>query len=525
MLDPTIVFEARNVTTDPDGERGDEVLVASRVGVGASSSSDASLRLEEATRRILRPRLAIASAVLLSVMAVFTTVALVIRVAEPYLLMLRAVAALCLLAVLWVTRKKDNLSLPQLRWLELVVILVPIVEMQAILAFETEGLLAKGDFQGVWTLRAIIGSAVGMVIAVYGMFIPNDWRRTAAVTFVAACVPTVVAYVHALARPALRGSIDDDIGASVIIPLVPLSMSAIATVGAHIVHAIRRQMETARQFGQYRLTEEIGRGAMGVVYRAEHRMLKRPAAIKLIQPQSAADPSAIERFEREVQISANLSHWNTVQIYDYGRTESGDFYYVMEYLKGRSLKNQLEYDGTLSAARALAILEQLCCGLSEAHAMGMVHRDLKPANIFLAKVGGQTGVVKILDFGLAIANTGVPASEHGPVCGTPNYMSPEQISGKPVDARSDIYALGCVLFECLRGRPPFAGQSISEVFSRHLDVAPALNELPLSAAPLLPVLERCLSKDRESRYESAQALADACGQIARAAEGTEPPTI
>ena len=202
---------------------------------------------------------------------------------------------------------------------------------------------------------------------------------------------------------------------------------------------------------------------MGEVYLAEHQLLKRPCAIKLIRPDRAGDPRALARFEREVRTTARLSHPNTVEIYDYGRTEDGTFYYVMEYLSGLSLADLVERHGPLPPGRAIYLLRQACGALAEAHAAGLVHRDLKPANIFAARRGGLHDVAKLLDFGLVLptAEPVAPPSSAGTatIAGSPLYMAPEQATGdaRP-DARSDLYGLGAVAYYLLTGRAPFEGR-------------------------------------------------------------------
>ena len=198
---------------------------------------------------------------------------------------------------------------------------------------------------------------------------------------------------------------------------------------------------------------------MGEVYLAEHQLLKRPCAVKLIRPGDATDPRALERFEREVRLTATLSHPNTVEIYDYGRTEDGTYYYVMEYLPGLSLAELVERHGPLPPGRAVYLLRQVCGALREAHAAGLIHRDIKPSNIFAARRGGMDDVAKLLDFGLVrpAATTGAAhLSGEGQILGTPLFMSPEQArGGRELDERSDIYSLGAVAYYLLTGRPPF----------------------------------------------------------------------
>mgnify|MGYP001817309029 CR=1 FL=1 len=247
---------------------------------------------------------------------------------------------------------------------------------------------------------------------------------------------------------------------------------------------------------------------MGVVYLGKHHMLKRPAAIKLIRTESAGSPDAISRFEKEVQATATLSHWNTVQIYDYGTTEGGDFYCVMEYLDGLTLQQRMCDEGTLSLQAMLRIIVQLCDGLQEAHEKGLIHRDIKPANIFLAKVGGVPDVVKLLDFGLVVSASEADKAEL--VGGTPAYMSPEQIRGDPLDGRSDIYAIGCVMVECLSGKPPFQSFPISKLLSDHLFKVPKLDAIKRHGPEIVEIVNRCLAKKREERFADVASLRAAC---------------
>ena len=172
--------------------------------------------------------------------------------------------------------------------------------------------------------------------------------------------------------------------------MILLILAVGATFGTRTISRLRRQVAEARQLGQYRLRRRIGCGGMGEVYLAEHQLLKRPCALKLIRSEAVADPNALERFEREVQITATLSHPNTVEIFDYGRTEDGTYYYVMEYLPGLSLAELVERHGPLPPARAVYLLRQVCLALREAHAAGLIHRDIKPSNIFAARAGGWT---------------------------------------------------------------------------------------------------------------------------------------
>jgi serine/threonine-protein kinase len=255
---------------------------------------------------------------------------------------------------------------------------------------------------------------------------------------------------------------------------------------------------------------------MGQVFLAEHQLLKRPCAIKVIHPQHVVDPHALARFEREVRSTAKLSHWHTVEVYDYGHTEDGTFYYVMEYLPGMNLNDLVTRFGPLPIARAIHFLRQTCAALKEAHHEGMIHRDLKPANIFAAERGGVYDVTKLLDFGLVTDRraAGLRADDgsNSPFVGSPLFMSPEQARGATeIDARSDIYSLGAVGYYLITGRPPFAGNSAWKVMVAHIHdtLSPPSHYQPDVPADLEAVLMKCLSKRPEDRYADVVELAAA----------------
>ncbi len=269
----------------------------------------------------------------------------------------------------------------------------------------------------------------------------------------------------------------------------------------------------AKQLGQYQLDEKIGAGAMGVVYKGHHAMLRRATAIKLLDV-GKTTPAAIERFEREVQLTCQLNHPNTIAIYDFGRTPEGVFYYAMEYLDGIDLQALVGKYGPLPEERVLHILQQMCGSLYEAHSLGLVHRDIKPANIMLNRRGAMPDLVKVLDFGLVKAmdekaNHGATSS--GGLLGTPLYMSPESIEHpERVDARSDIYAVGAVGYFLLTGEPVFNAQTLVELCRQHVAEAPKPPSLRMGR-PMLPELESailaCLEKSPARRPQTARDLA------------------
>jgi serine/threonine protein kinase len=302
--------------------------------------------------------------------------------------------------------------------------------------------------------------------------------------------------------------------------MILLMLAFGSTFGARTLSRLRRQVAEARQFGQYRLRRRLGTGGMGNVYLAEHQLLKRPCALKLIRTDDATDPRALARFEWEVRLTATLSHPNTVEIYDYGRAEDGTYYYVMEYLPGLCLAELVERFGPLPPARVVYLLRQVCGALREAHAAGLIHRDIKPSNIIAARRGGMDDVAKLLDFGLVRPAATVRAahlSAEGQILGTPLYMSPEQATGsRDLDGRSDIYSLGAVAYYLLTGRPPFEGQDGIEVMIAHArdQVVPPSQVRPGIPKDLERVVLLCLAKDAAERYSDAASLERALGACA-----------
>lgn len=286
----------------------------------------------------------------------------------------------------------------------------------------------------------------------------------------------------------------------------------------------------ARQLGQYRLLEKIGEGGMGTVYKARHALLRRETALKLLPPDKA-DPYTIQRFEQEVQLTCRLAHPNTIQIFDYGRTPDGIFYYAMEYLDGLNLDDLVAAYGPQPEARTIHILRQVCASLAEAHACGLLHRDIKPANVFLTDRGGVPDAVKVLDFGL-VRHCGSDADKKNlaefvsadGIIGTPNFIAPEAIQNPAAaDARSDLYSVGVLGYYLLTGHHIFEGATIAEVCRRHLtDLPPppaARLGRPIDAG-LENVVMRCLAKNPAERQQSVVALAAQIGQCAAAARWT-----
>jgi hypothetical protein len=366
-----------------------------------------------------------------------------------------------------------------------------------------------------------------IILMIYSTFIPNTWRRAAVVVILISFAPLVVQLLLGAMHPELVeigrrmatfGGVSEN-------ALLLLSSVVIAIYGTHTINALRVEAFEARRLGQYQLRERIGTGGMGEVYLAEHQLLKRPCAIKLIHPGRAAEPTALARFAREVRTTARLSHPNTIEIYDYGRTEDGTFYYVMEYLRGLSLAELVERHGPLPPGRVIYLLRQACAALSEAHAAGLIHRDLKPANIFAAERGGRHDFVKLLDFGLvkplAASRDEATLSREGSIAGSPLFMAPEQATGEDsADARSDLYALGAVGYFLLTGRAPFEARTAFQVIIAHArdPVRPPSQLRPDVPGDLEGVVLRCLAKHPAERFPSAADLERALAACAAASD-------
>ncbi len=295
------------------------------------------------------------------------------------------------------------------------------------------------------------------------------------------------------------------------VPLAGLSLDYVRTY-ADEAAARTRFEEEAERLGQYTLEAKIGEGGMGRVYRARHVMMRRPTAVKLLLPEKNAG-SNLERFEREVRLTARLTHPNTITIFDYGRTPDGIFYYAMELLEGASLDTIVEISGPQPAARVIHILDAVAGALAEAHNIRLIHRDIKPANIMLCRQGGDLDVPKVLDFGLVKELTGksdAGLTGEGQLAGTPLYMAPETIANPDkVDHRSDLYALGAVGYFLVTAQPVFEGRTLVEVASQHLRTDPIPPAQRLGAEvpeDLQSLLLECLDKSPEDRPQTASDL-------------------
>lgn len=407
--------------------------------------------------------------------------------------------------------KAKNISLAECRLAELIVFADPALYF-VVLSQQKLHLTVTADNY----VPILLGPWM-MLIFTYAMFIPSTWQRSLWVLAPMGIAPIGVVLVERATCPVCRSLLHAAGNRGYLTEqamMIGLTV-VISTVGVHLINQLRREVFAAKQLGQYRLKQKLGSGGMGEVYLAEHQMMKRPCALKLINPDKTGDPHVLARFEREVRSTAKLSHWNSIDIFDYGRTADGTFYYVMEYLPGHNIGEIVDMDGPLSPARAVYLMRQVCSALAEAHGIGLVHRDIKPANIFCAYRGGEYDVAKLLDFGLAKPTARIGEAhltQDGSITGSPLFMSPEQATGeREADARSDIYSLGAVMYYMLTGRPPFAYDQALKVIVAHVSEDPPLlrefvPELPLA---LEEVVMRCLEKDPDDRFQNVLALREA----------------
>jgi serine/threonine-protein kinase len=275
--------------------------------------------------------------------------------------------------------------------------------------------------------------------------------------------------------------------------------------------------------GRYRILAKLGEGGMGAVYRGEQISLKRKCAIKLLKPELSADPGLVRRFNAEAELVARLSHPNVVNIYDFGQDADGTLFIAMEFIEGRPLRAVMNADGPLPARRAVAIAAQVASSLTDAHAHGIVHRDLKPDNVMLTERGREKDVVRVLDFGIAKLRdenkqTVQAMTQAGDLVGTPQYMAPEQIRGDKVDGRTDVYALGAVLYEMVTGRLPFEGPTVMAILSKHLTETPqppSVRRPDLGIPPALDALiMESLAKDAAQRVASMEQVGERLAAIA-----------
>ncbi len=353
------------------------------------------------------------------------------------------------------------------------------------------------------------------LIIMFPLIVPSPPRAT-----------LVTAIIAATTKPAglflieLLTSTDIDAATFFISSVSPAFAVAIAYFSSRVVHGMNVDLAKAQRMGSYELQSRLGSGGMGEVWLAKHKLLARPAAVKLISPETLhlkteMQRIALARFEREAQTTAAMRSPHTIQLYDFGIAQSGAFYYVMEYLEGLDLDELVKNHGPVAPARLAFLLSQVCDSLGEAHERGLIHRDVKPANIYVCRYGRCDDFVKVLDFGLVKTNgdreDDVSITADGTVSGTPAFVAPEQVLGEKIDGRTDIYSLGCAAYWALTGTYVFQGKSAMATVMMHVNTTPSppsscgVQHIP---SALDDIVMACLEKDPANRPQTADELAE-----------------
>lgn len=484
----------------------------------------------EDNRQILRRRLLII-AIVITIMITISTVDGFFSNTEETDYIARLIAFVISLGAAGVLHYKHQLSLTQIRVAELVVmanvgLLAVDLDLRLVLnALEAQApnkvstLVSINNWNYVtWTL----------IIFVYGVFMPNRWQRAAMVLLPMAFVPWLVTEISNMMavhwyNEDIKALLKTDILGRPLSP--PLVAACISIFAAHTIHGARTSAFQARRLAQYRIIRLIGEGGMGRVFEAEHLLLKRNCAIKLIQPDKNSDDRALRRFEREVRATAKLSHPHTVEVYDYGQTNEGIFFFAMEFLPGMNLGELIKRSGPLPPSRAVHFLIEVSDALREAHDAGLIHRDIKPGNIFISERGGIRDYTKLLDFGVVreVKVSPSPSNSAIMVAGTPSFMAPEQASQpNQTDARSDLYSLGMVAYYMLTGQVPFKGKSALQIMMAQIHDDPDPPSAHQSGIPtdLEAIVLKCLEKDPDKRMPSARELRQALSRCECARDWT-----
>ena len=483
--------------------------------------------LSAETKALLRVRLRVLSAVLLGIVALLTLKGQLgqeiptIPASSWGLLLVLLVATALLFSPL-------KLNLKWLHAAELVIFGASTAATLAIQYLLIQVAVASGDQALIAAQHQHMVLPFVLLIFLYALFVPGHWKRAAIVIGSIALSVVGLRILLVLHYPQLREILN--LAQATQAGAFLLLAAASAVIGSHVINGMRQEAFKSRQLGQYELIEKLGSGGMGEVWTAHHRLLARPAAIKLIRPEMLGDQTLagklLERFEREALATAVLTSPHTITVYDFGITDDHSFYYVMELLQGFDLATLVKRWGPIPAGRVIYLISQACDSLAEAHSRGLIHRDIKPSNLFTCRIGNEADFVKVLDFGLVRSMQSESASREqltqiGTVTGTPGFMSPEQITGKELDGRTDLYALGCVAYALLTAEKVFDGDGAMMEAIQHVQEVP----VPPSQRVQVPIpgdLEEvvlwCLQKSPERRPPDAAVLKHSLLRCASARE-------
>ena len=451
-------------------------------------------------RDLLQKRLTAVSLVLFLAVTIFYVRGLYIQ-DQPMELQL---FALCMLAISTAVLMLKQFSVGILRIIEVFVFGTMILLLSTKYSTVIAQMSKEGIFSEVSLNRVYLCAGLANLIVVYGLFLPNNWKRT--FLFVIAATS---AYFFTIVF--IKFSYDS-------LELIDLWTAAhfataaiIASYGSFVIFSLRKEMLDAKRIGSYRILKKIASGGMGEVWEAQHQMLTRPAAVKIIRPDVIrTSENALIRFEREAEAIAQLESPHTVQIFDFGVANSGNFYYAMELLNGLDLDQLVDQHGHLPIPRAVYILKQICKSLIEAHHKGLVHRDIKPANIFLCQRGCEYDFVKVLDFGMVKRDwDSQKITQQDVINGTPTFIAPEMVFGKKtIDSRTDIYLLGCVAYWIFTGHYVFLKDSALATVMAHAESIPTQISQYIDDFPqdLNDIIMSCLEKSPQKRPQTAKEI-------------------
>jgi len=377
------------------------------------------------------------------------------------------------------------------------------------------------------------GHGVTAILVARGLAISSNYRRGAiTMGFCGALYPAAL-IVAAFFVPSIAAQFHQASSLGIFFCHTWLILVAVLLLssGGHAFWALRRQLFETRNIGRYQLKRRIGKGGMGEVWVAYHPTLKRNVAMKIVRG-AHSDVERLTRFEHEMRVMSELTHPNTVRVYDSGVTDDGLWYYVMELVEGQTLETAAN-EGGIGQLRAILILRQVARAVAEAHDKGLVHRDIKPENVLITSLAGEKDFVKVLDFGGALGAEkligGGPSDPNAPLfTGTPRFAAPEQIAGKEISPRTDVYALGALLYFALTGHAPFERNTAEAIMGAHMSAPPPLLEGAFDAE-LQTILSCCLEKDPEKRFRTAhefeRALSKVLSRVRKATRSLRPPPL